>query len=388
MDKADLFSPDRAKDRFVSLDALRGLIMVLMAVDHAGFFVGKLHSGEFWGLPLPRYADALAFLTRWVTHICAPGFFFLMGAGMILFAAARRKAGWSENRITRFFVIRGALLILLQMMVENPAWLLGTLGDKLPMAAAPGGGGEVLFHFGVLYGLGANMIVLALLMRAGAGLVALVSVGSILATQWLTPSAAEAGVLYSPLLRILLIPGQTGPLQSYYPLIPWLAPAGFGVVFGRLLCGKGPRALRRALPAGVGLLGLFVLLRWMGGFGNIHAGDGGWIAFLNVTKYPPSLAFLSLTLGADLVLLFVASRIEPALLRAGRPLLVFGRSALFFYIAHMYLYGALGLAFPGGASYPVIYLAWLAGLAILFPLCVWYGTFKAKKPIESVWKLF
>ncbi len=388
MDEANPFSPDRAKDRFVSLDALRGLIMVLMAVDHACFFVGKLHPGEFWGLPLPRYADALAFLTRWVTHICAPGFFFLMGAGMILFAAARRQAGWSEDRITRFFVTRGVLLILLQMMVENPAWLLGTMGDKLPMAAAPGGGGEVLFHFGVLYGLGANMIVLALLMRAGTGLVALVSVGSILATQWLTPSAAEAGVLFSPLLRILLIPGQTGPLQSYYPLIPWLAPTGFGVVFGRVLGGKGPRAFRFALPAGVGLLGLFVVLRWMGGFGNIHLGDGGWIAFLNVTKYPPSLAFLSLTLGANLVLLFGASRIEPALLRAGRPLLVFGRSALFFYVAHLYLYGAFGLAFAGGASYPVIYLAWLAGLAILLPLCAWYGRFKEQKPTESIWKLF
>lgn len=388
MDEANPFSPDRAKDRFVSLDALRGLIMVLMAVDHASYFVGKLHPGEFWGLPLPRYADALAFLTRWVTHLCAPGFFFLMGAGMILFAAARRKAGWTENRITRFFVTRGALLILLQMMVENPAWLLGTLGDKLPMAVPPGGGGDVLLHFGVLYGLGANMIVFSLLMRAGTGLIALVSIGSILATQWLTPSAAEAGVLYSPLLRILLIPGQTGPLQSFYPLIPWLAPTGFGVIFGRVMCAKGPRAFRYALPAGVGLLGLFVLLRWTGGFGNIHVGDSGWIGFLNVTKYPPSLAFLSLTLGADLVLLFVFSRIEPAVLRAGRPLLVFGRSALFFYIAHMYLYAVFGLAFPGGATYPVMYLAWLAGLAILYPLCAWYGAFKRKKPIESVWKLF
>lgn len=388
MDEANPYPPARATDRLVSLDALRGLIMVLMAVDHASFFVGKLHPGEFWGLALPRYPDALAFLTRWVTHICAPGFFFLMGAGMILFAAARRKAGWTENRITRFFVTRGALLILLQMMIENPAWLLGTMGDKMPMAAPPGGGGEVLFHFGVLYGLGANMIAIALLMRAGTGLVALVSVGSILATQWLTPSAAEAGVLYSPLLRILLIPGQTGPMQSYYPLIPWLAPTGFGVLFGGLLRGKGPRAFRYALPAGVGLLGLFVLLRWAGGFGNIHVGEGGWIGFLNVTKYPPSLAFLSLTLGANLVLLYGASRIEPALLSAGRPLLVFGRSALFFYMAHMYLYGVAGLAFPGGASYPVIYLAWLAGLAILFPLCAWYGTFKRTTPIGSVWKLF
>jgi uncharacterized membrane protein len=260
-------SADRIGDRFVTLDALRGLIMVLMAIDHASYFVGKRHPGEFWGLDLPRYADVLSFLTRWLTHFCAPGFFFLMGAGMLLFAASRRRAGWSERRITSFFLTRGALLILLQLMVENPAWLLGLLGDRMPMTAPPGGGGDVLFHFGVLYGLGANMIVFALLMRSGAALVALVSFGSILATQWVTPSATEAGTLYSPLLRILLIPGQTGLMQSFYPLIPWLAPTGFGVLFGGLLNREGRRAFRYALPAGAVSLGLFLLLRWAGGSG-------------------------------------------------------------------------------------------------------------------------
>lgn len=101
--------PDRlpALGRIASLDAMRGLIMVMMAIDHARAFIAKNHPGEFWGRPLPDYGpDTLAFLTRLVTHLCAPGFLFLMGAGMAFFAASRASAGWSHAHITRAFVTR------------------------------------------------------------------------------------------------------------------------------------------------------------------------------------------------------------------------------------------------------------------------------------------
>ena len=116
-----------AAQRLVALDAHRGFIMVLMAIDHASYFIARVHSAEFWGIALPVYPNGFWFLTRWITHLCAPGFFFLMGIGMILFADARRQAGWEEGRITRFFVIRGLLLIFLQLFVEDPAWILGDL---------------------------------------------------------------------------------------------------------------------------------------------------------------------------------------------------------------------------------------------------------------------
>jgi uncharacterized membrane protein len=122
-----------ATKRLGALDAHRGFIMVLMAIDHASYFIARAHSAEFWGTELPVYPDAFWFWTRWITHLCAPGFFFLMGIGMIFFADARRKAGWEESRITRFFVIRGLLLILLQLFVENPAWILGDLSEKVDM---------------------------------------------------------------------------------------------------------------------------------------------------------------------------------------------------------------------------------------------------------------
>src|SRR6187402_1278160 len=93
-----------SRNRVAAIDALRGLIMVVMALDHANYFVAKSHVGnEFWFIPAPFYPTALDFLTRAVTHLAAPGFFFLMGAGMALFAASRKRAGWSNASITRHF---------------------------------------------------------------------------------------------------------------------------------------------------------------------------------------------------------------------------------------------------------------------------------------------
>lgn len=136
------------KDRLLSLDVLRGLIMVLMAVDHAGYFIGKLHPAEYWGRPLPQYTDAFSFLTRFISHPCAPGFFFLMGTGMILFAASRRKLGWSEKKIVRFFLIRGLLLIGIELFFINITWLLGMLSSKTEFQSmGPGGEGMSALRF-------------------------------------------------------------------------------------------------------------------------------------------------------------------------------------------------------------------------------------------------
>jgi uncharacterized membrane protein len=379
---------DLAKGRLLPLDALRGLIMILMAMDHASYFVAKVHRGEFWGISLPQYCDVLPFLTRWVTHVCAPGFFLLMGVGMILFRASRLKAGWIEKKIIRFFVTRGLLLIVLQLLVENPAWMLGGLGAGVKQIEPPGGGEAVMLHFGVLYGLGASMILFAILLRANAVTIASLSIGSIFATQWLTPGVSEVGVLHSPLLRLILIPGHTGIWQSFYPIVPWLGISGIGIVFGKLLLKDSDKLLRYAFPVGLTSLGFFFAIRWLDGFGNFHSWSNGWISFLNVTKYPPSLSFVLLTLGISFLFIFLFSRTEQVLTRIGQPLLIFGRTALFFYVVHLYLYAIIGLAFPNGTSWQRMYLFWFLGLLMLFPMCLWYGKFKKKKPMESVWRFF
>jgi uncharacterized membrane protein len=382
-----------AAHRLVALDDLRGLIMILMALDHASFFIAKTHSSEYWGTALPVYESALSFLTRWATHICAPGFFFLMGAGMVLFAEARRRIGWNEARILRFFMVRGLLLIVLPFLLEDPVWGLG-FRSTTPGAfvfrggRVPGGGEATQLFFGVLYALGAAMILGAFLRRLGSMAVLLVSALAILTTELITPGVQNVNRLYPALVRLLFIPGHTDWIHVLYPVIPWLGISGFGMILGRALVQRRRLPCLRLIVIGLGLLLIFSLLRLAGGFGNLHPPQAGWIGFLNVTKYPPSLAFVTLTVGLNLILLGLFAKLTNRVRTWDRPLLVFGRSPLFFYFLHLYIYCLIGLALPNGTSLPVLYPIWIAGLAFLYPLCLWYGRFKQSRPIDSLWRLF
>jgi uncharacterized membrane protein len=374
--------------RLLPPDALRGVIMILMAVDHANYFVARKHpTGEFWGVSLPQYNNLVEFLTRFVTHICAPGFFFLMGAGMVLFAHSRRSLGWPESKISRHLFFRGLILLSLQFFLENTAWVLGPVYAFRP----PGAGETVWIHLGVLSALGATMVIATLFLRLKSivliGLSSIVIIGA----QFLVLDASQAAHLYSPLLRILYIPGRTGIFQTFYPIIPWLGIVLFGFVFGKWLLKEKATAYRRSLLLSGIFLVAFFTLRIIGGFGNIHPPQGpGFISFFNVTKYPPSLTFTSLTLGLSLVFLWIFSRFQFSLEKWGRPLLVFGRSALFFYILHLYFFAVIGLFFAsrGGTSFAVMYPIWLIILIMLYPLCQQYGNFKRKKPTDSIWRFF
>jgi uncharacterized membrane protein len=374
-------------ERLLPLDALRGLILVLMAVDHASYFVARMHPNEFWGIPLPNYESLWAFLTRVISHPCAPGFFFLLGIGMVLFAQSRSRMGWSQARISRHFLKRGVLLILLQFFVENPCWLMGPSGSLEP----PGGRDQVWFHFGVLFALGAAMIMGALLLHLKWGLVLGLSAAALILTWLVTPDPSRVEHLFSPLVRILMIPGRTGMAQVTYAVVPWAGIAGLGMVFGRRLSSDADRAYRSAALTGLLFLLTFPVLRLLGSFGSIHPYEGGGlIAFFNVTKYPPSAAYLLLTLGACLLVLWMFSRIGPGLKQWGKPLMVYGRTPMFFYLAHLYLYALVGLLTASRAegSLPFMYLIWLAGLVILYPACLWYGRFKAGTRSDSIWRLF
>ncbi len=380
---------ENREPRLLYLDALRGLIMILMAVDHASFFIAHKHPAEFWGQPLPEYASALPFLTRFVTHFCAPGFFFLMGIGMMLFAESRRQLGWMDSAIRKHFLTRGALLVVLQLFIENPAWVLGPAAEL--GTRPPGGGGEVLLHFGVLYGLGASMIVCAFLLRLNAIVLACISLLAVLLTQTLIPGPDKVAELYSPLARLLLIPGHTNIVQVFYPLLPWLGLAVFGLIFARWIVANPAAIPRKAALIGLGFLVLFLLVWLAGGFGNIHPVNfSSWITFLNITKYPPSLAYILLTLGMDLLLLALFARIVTRLQRWAKPLFVFGQTALFFYLVHLYLYAVMGLTIApaGGTSLGWMYAYWAGGLGVLYLLCVRYRTFKQGTAPNSVWRFF
>jgi uncharacterized membrane protein len=365
--------------------------MALMAIDHASYFIARVHSAEFWGTALPVYSSAFWFWTRWVTHLCAPGFFFLMGIGMTLFVASHLEAGWGEGRITRFFVIRGLFLILLQLIIENTAWNVGDLFvDPGIMVfrggGVPGGGERGTTYMGVLFALGGVMVFWAFVRRAPLWLIGLISLASAVATQLVTPGPDHTDVLYSPLVRMLMIPGHTNSWVVFYPVVPWLGATGMGLLFGVLLDRDEERAGRMATWTGLGLLLLFVILRTIGGFRNLNEVPPGLMGFLNVTKYPPALDFLTVTMGLNLLLIAFWGRIAPRFQNDYHPLLVFGRVALFFYLLHLWVYGLLGLFSTGGSGLVKMYSFWLLGLLILYPLCYWYNGLKHKRPLNSLWR--
>jgi len=362
--------------RLLPLDALRGLIIVLMALDHANHFVAQQHSpGEYWGGPFPVYHDTLTFLTRFVTHLSAPGFFFLMGAGMLLFANSRRKQGWSEWAIVRHFLLRGGLLIGLQLLVVNRAWEL-----------SPGGWGLEIY-IGVLFALGGTMILSSLLLWLKPSvLLALIGV-LVMGTELLTPDPSLWNQVFQALTRLLLVPGGNFELWVNYPVLPWLELVIFGMLFGHWLVDDPRRAFERALKLGAAFILAFLVLRALDGLGNIRPRAGNtWIDFLNVVKYPPSITFTLLTMGVNLILMGLFARAGEELQRFFQPLAVFGRVPLFFYLTHLFLYAGLGLWLtPDGASILEMYPYWLLGLLILYPLCTRYGQLK---PAYSIWRFF
>jgi uncharacterized membrane protein len=234
------------------------------------------------------------------------------------------------------------------------------------------------------------MIVGGWLLRLRTSILIGAGVAAVLMTQLLTPGAESVSRLYPPLLRAVFIPGQTGFVMVRYPVIPWLGVALLGMAMGRRMTRDSRGAFRLAFLFGAGALAFFPVARLIGWpVGDFHSPVGsGWIAFFNLTKYPPSLAFLLVTLGIDLVLLALLSGKEEILTRWGKPLLVFGRTALFFYIVHLYVYGLTGLAFPKGVPAAWMYFFWLGGLVLLYFLCSWYARFKAQKAPDSLWRMF
>lgn len=392
-----LAQPLPQPQRLTALDAQRGLIMIFMALDHASLFIAGQHFAEYWGIPLPDYGDAFSLFTRVISHLCAPGFFFLMGVGMHLYWSSRRARGVEERTIIRHFAVRGTILIAVDIFIITPTWIIGTLEDFLagkgPIDVVPGAGESIMMVTGVLAALGAAMLLTGFVLRLSGTLTAVLGIAILLICQLGVPEAARVFEPMTQFERIFLVAGHDGILLVNYPILPWLSVCLLGVAFGHLARADAERAMKLALPAGVVALVLFVLVRGAGGFGTHHPAPGDdWMALLTVTKYPPSLAFLLLSLGANALFLSLIHSLENTqgkfLEGVGRPLLVFGRAPLFFYVAHLYLYSIVGLLIPGATSLAAMYPVWLIGLVVLYPACKRYDGFKRGKAEDSIWRLF
>jgi len=373
-------APSSKPSRLLAIDALRGLIIVFMALDHANYFIAQKHPpSEIWDGMFPVYYDTLAFLTRLVTHLAAPGFFLLMGVGMVLFARSRSERGWSRWAIIRHMLIRGLLLMLLQVLIVNRAWELSLQGW------------DVEIYIGVLFALGICMIQGCLLLWLKPiyllGLTLILFVG----TELLHPGLGMwDSVSFDAVNVIWLYPGGTSVLWSYYPCLPWLELVTFGILFGNWLVQDPRKAFNWAWQLGLAFLLAFAVIRAFDGFGNIRPRMGNtWIDFLNPVKYPPSMAFTLMTTGVNLIFLSLFSHVGARLRPFVQPLVVFGRAPLLFYVLHLFLYAGIAhLVAPQGTSIPLMLPFWLLGMLILFPLCCWYGRFKQSRPAQSLAHLF
>lgn len=381
-----------ASPRFSSVDALRGFIMILMAIDHSSAFIARQHSNEWWNGALSVYTSAFPFLTRLVTHLCAPGFFFLMGAGIYWFADSRRLAGWTDSQIARRTALRGFTIFLCGATIESLVLVFQSFLkpaavslSKVPMPI-PNDGIPPSWGFFTLVGLGLVMVCASQLLRFPPWAWLLTTALCTIATHSLLPADGKPG---PALLSLLLIPGLSQHIVITYSVIPWLAVTAFGMYFG-YWWKSTPNAPKQVWILGAALILTGLSLRALGGYGNIvPARDTSWIEFLNNIKYPPSLVFWTLSVGTDILILATLLRLPKAFTAPNSPLLVFGQTPLFFYLVHFYALLAIGLAaFKEAASLEMAYVVWALILVALYPVCRAYRTFKMSKPAESIWRLF
>lgn len=310
------------KARVASIDIIRGAVMVLMALDHV-----RVYSGLPAGGPTPGI-----FFTRWVTHFCAPAFVFL--AGTSAFLAGRKLQ--DRAALSRFLLVRGAILVLLELTIVRLAW---TFNFEFSALLA-----------GVIWAIGWSMIVLALLVwlptAAIAALgVAIIGLHNLL--DFLPPDSQPGGALWQVIYGGGPIGGDGGGpvLFVLYSLVPWVGVMAAGYAFGAIVILDPARRRRLCLMVGLGAVVLFLFLRTLNGYGNPAPWGGGrmpaLLSFLNPAKYPASLDFLLMTLGPTIALIPLLDQARGVV---SRVLTVFGRVPLFYYLLHIPLIHALAIA--------------------------------------------
>lgn len=360
-----------AADRLVALDVMRGIVIVLMAFDHASgiFNAGRYVTDSAAFYPAGSTIPAAQFLVRWMTHLCAPTFLFLAGWSLCLSIGRRDAEGQTGGRIDLYLLKRGLFILLL-----DPLWM------------SIGFGHGIVFQ--VLYAIGGSLCCMIILRRLPVG--ALLTTGLILivGSEALAGLAVSVGSKESPgILAAFLVTGGRIGSWAYvlYPLLPWLGYMVLGWSIGRLIAGE------RVIPSGnlfgrIGLSALmvFIVVRGLNGYGNmlLYRDDGSLLQWLHVSKYPPSLSFAALELGIMflcLAALFAFYRNNTT--KAWNPLTVYGQTPLFFYILHVHLLAAaawfLELQRKGGL--PETLLATVAVLLFLYPACRWYRKLKRRR---------
>ena len=359
------------RSRLLPVDWLRGLVMVLMTVDHASssFNAGRLYGDSAQGWVPGTALPAAQFLTRWITHLCAPTFLFLAGYSLFISVQRRRRDGASEADITGFIAARGLLIAAL-----DPLWMVFVHRGELVLQ--------------VLYAIGVSMMSMSLLRRLPARVCGALGLFLIVLHEALATAFAHAEGVGRALVVLTLVPGRVGPFPVPYPVIPWLAVMLLGWAAADV-ARRDPAAFKtRLLLAGVVALAVFGVVRGLNGYGNsgLFRDDGSLVQWLHTSKYPASLAYLACELGVAWLLLAALWTADlPAWARG--PLTVLGQSAFFFYLLHAHLLrlGAWSLGLLRSSGLVATYLAAAVVIAGLLPLCARFRRYKLAHP-ESVAK--
>jgi uncharacterized membrane protein len=363
----DASKPAGASGRLPGIDALRGLVIVLMTVDHASaaFNAGRVMSDSASSWRAGTALDPPQFFTRWITHLCAPTFVFLAGASLALSAARRDPLAGASRPKTRFLVTRGLFIAAC-----DPLWMSWAFGVKN------------MHLLQVLYAIGGSFVAMAVFGRWPSAWLAVLGVLGLVGHEALASAAVvwSGGAPNGPTC-LLLTGGPMPPWLVAYPLVPWLCMMMLGHAAGSFAATRGADVARRyAMALGAGLLAVFAVVRGVDGFGNagLHRDDGSVVQWLHVSKYPPSLAYAALELGI-MALLYAA--MAPVAGRL-RPLVLLGQTSLFYYLLHVHLLEgasyALGLHRLGGLG--ATWLAAGATVMVLLPLCARYRRYKAAHP--------
>jgi uncharacterized membrane protein len=379
--------------RLYSVDLLRGLAMVVMALDHVRDYFHR--SGFYFNFDptdLSRTYAAL-FVTRWVTHFCAPVFIFLAGTGAFL-SASRGK---STPELSRFLLKRGLWLVLLELTYLHVAWYFDFLLLAQPV--------QVIWCLGWSMVALSGLVYLPLWAITAFG-VAMIGVHNLFdgilaqnlgAFGWLWKISHEGG---------LIMPSRYFGMYVAYPLIPWIGVMAAGYGFGKILLLDRAARRKRLLALGGALILIFIMLRAINRYGDPtpwseqKSGLFTLFSFINTYKYPPSLLFLLMTLGPAIAALALFDR-APGWF--GRRLIVFGRVPLFFYLLHIPVIHALAVVFArvryGQAmwlcklpdlspppvprdyndSLLVVYCVWIGVILMLYPVCRWYAGVKRRR---------
>jgi uncharacterized membrane protein len=389
-------APENTGRRATVVDVLRGLVMVLMPLDHTREFFTSYSSN-----PLdPQHTTLLLYLTRWITHLCAPVFVFL--AGTSIFLQQQRKI---RSHLTQHLLARGLWLIIVELtlvhLVFNFHWQWNI---------------QILE---VIWAIGASMMVMAVLIHLRLRWVLLIGaclVGGHNLLDGVTPASfGRLGWLWQLLHVPGLISGQsmTPPIILVaYPLLPWVGVMALGYAFGNVLVQPKEKRRQWNLRAGLTLLVAFGLLRWTNLYGDPvrwssqPTGWRTWLSFMNVQKYPPSLLFLLVTLG---IAALIAAGIESAEQRGAggwlrSVLQVYGRVPFFYFLLHIALIHWLALVvsaargenwrwwvteFPNGGvltGHPpgygyglaVVWCIWIFVVVLCYPACKWYAGVKKR----------